>query len=133
MPEQAFSLRHPGWGREHSEVVLPLFEDLSPAELAAKLDGMFGVVAASADGKDFVAVRDPVGIKPLYRGWSRDGGRVIFASELKCLVGVVEHAELVPPGHVWWWFWDAGRLLRSNFCLLRGFCDARGLLRSSLC
>ena len=84
-----------------SEVVLPLFEDLSPAELAAKLDGMFGVVAASADGKDFVAVRDPVGIKPLYRGWSRDGGRVIFASELKCLVGVVEHAELVPPGHVW--------------------------------
>ena len=26
---------------------------------------------------------------------------MIIASELKCLVGAVEHAELVPPGHVW--------------------------------
>jgi len=83
-----------------SEVVLPLFEDLSPVELAQKLDGMFGIVVVSKDGKDMAAIRDPVGIKPLYRGWS-DNGRVIIASELKCLVGEVEHAELVPPGHVW--------------------------------
>ena len=84
-----------------SEAVLPWFEDLEPEEFVSKLDGMFGVVVASPDGKKVVACRDPVGIKPLYRGWSTDGTRTIFASELKCLVGVCDEAELVPPGHLW--------------------------------
>jgi len=82
-----------------SEVCLPLFDSLGN-DVASKLDGMFAVVLASEDGKRMLACRDPVGIKPLYRGWSADG-RTMFASELKCLVGQVEHVEEFPPGHYW--------------------------------
>ncbi|KAJ1620931.1 nucleophile aminohydrolase, partial [Pavlovales sp. CCMP2436] len=81
-----------------SESVLPLFE-LHGAGVAAMLDGMFALVVVRSDGSAFAA-RDPCGIKPLYRGWSASG-RVLFASELKCLVGQVEHAEVFPAGHFW--------------------------------
>eukprot|EP00965_Chrysotila_dentata_P198724 6178979-Pleurochrysis_carterae.AAC.2 len=70
-----------------SEAVLPFFEDLGEGVIS-QLDGMFTVIAVSADGEQVVVGRDPCGIKPLYRGWNTDG-RVIFASELKCLVGQV--------------------------------------------
>ena len=81
-----------------SESILPLFETHG-AHVAAMLDGMFAFVAVRPDGT-CVAARDPCGIKPLYRGWSASG-RVLFASELKCLVGHVEHAEEFPAGHLW--------------------------------
>jgi asparagine synthase (glutamine-hydrolysing) len=83
-----------------SEVLLPLFEEHEPEEVIARLDGMFALVVASTDGQKVTAARDPCGIKPLYRGWS-DSGRVIFASELKCLVGQVDYAEEFPAGHLW--------------------------------
>ena len=77
---------------------MPLF-DAAPLEVASQLDGMFGVVAVSADGKTAVAMRDPVGIKPLYRGWC-DSGRVVIASELRCLVDAgVDQFEEFPNGH----------------------------------
>lgn len=81
-----------------SESVLPLFARHGP-EVASMLDGMFAVVLAQPDGTIFAA-RDPCGIKPLYRGWSASG-RVLFASELKCLVGQCESAEEFPAGHYW--------------------------------
>ena len=52
------------------------------------------LLIAWAHTRQVVAARDPVGIKPLYRGWSANG-RVIFASELKCLVGHVERALII--------------------------------------
>jgi len=82
-----------------SEAVLPFFEDLGEGVIS-QLDGMFTVIAVSADGEQVVVGRDPCGIKPLYCGWNADG-RVIFASELKCLVGQVEQVEEFPPGHYW--------------------------------
>jgi len=81
-----------------SESVLPLYARHGE-EVASMLDGMFAVVIARPDGGIF-ACRDPCGIKPLYRGWSASG-RVMFASELKCLVGQCESAEEFPSGHYW--------------------------------
>ena len=71
------------------EVIIPLYEKLggSPAAVAqicAHLDGVFAFVLYDAENDRWCAGRDPVGVNPLYMGWSKDGA-VCFASELKAL------------------------------------------------
>jgi asparagine synthase (glutamine-hydrolysing) len=64
-----------------------------------RLRGMFAFAVAHPDG-DLVVARDPVGVKPLY--WVRDGGRVLFASEIRAFDA--EHrakVEEFPPGFRW--------------------------------
>ena len=50
-----------------------------------ELNGIFGFVIASNDGKNIFAARDHCGIKPLYMGVGTHRERW-FASELKCIV-----------------------------------------------
>ena len=71
-----------------------LYEDLGPA-CVTKLDGMFAFVLS--DGKQVLAARDLLGIKPLYMGRDTQGG-LWFASELKALIDVCASIEEVPPG-----------------------------------
>jgi asparagine synthase (glutamine-hydrolysing) len=64
-----------------------------------RLQGMWALAAATPDGQ-FVAARDRLGIKPLY--WSRSGGAVYFASELRAFPESVQgDAESFPPGCYW--------------------------------
>jgi asparagine synthase (glutamine-hydrolysing) len=79
-----------------SEVALALFAERGPA-CARDLDGMFAL--AIADGGDVFLARDPVGIKPLY--WGERDGELLFASEIKALVGLAETVSEFPPGS---WF-----------------------------
>lgn len=60
-----------------------------------KLDGVFSFVAY--DNGQFFAARDPLGALPLY--WGKLDGQLIFASELKALVGIAEKIQEFPPGH----------------------------------
>jgi asparagine synthase (glutamine-hydrolysing) len=50
-----------------------------------RLDGIFALCLHDAREGAFFLVRDPMGVKPLY--WADDGRSVLFASELKALVG----------------------------------------------
>jgi asparagine synthase (glutamine-hydrolysing) len=68
--------------RGDTEVLAHLAEDLTPGELARRLDGMFAF--AIWDGHRLVLGRDRMGKKPLYY-WS-GGGRLVFASEIKALI-----------------------------------------------
>ncbi|MDX1540562.1 MAG: asparagine synthase-related protein [Geminicoccaceae bacterium] len=71
-----------------------------------QLDGMFAFFPA--DGARFVAGRDPLGIKPLFR--ARRGQGLAFASEVKAFDGHgFEDVSPVPPGSV---VDDAGRIRR---------------------
>lgn len=84
--------------RSDFEVALHLFNEHG-LDAFTKLRGMFAFIIAGEDGR-FVAVRDPVGIKPLYMA-SRDGV-VRFASE----IGAYDEdwllsVEVFPPGHYW--------------------------------
>jgi asparagine synthase (glutamine-hydrolysing) len=84
--------------RSDFEVALHLFNELGP-DAFAKLRGMFAFIIAGEDGR-FVAVRDPVGIKPLYMA-SRDGV-VRFASEMGAYdEDWLPSVEVFPPGHYW--------------------------------
>jgi len=82
-----------------NEVALRLLETRG-ADALGELEGMYALLSAAPDGSDFVAARDPVGIKPLY--WARRGDEVRFASE----IAAFDHqwhgdVEAFPPGHHW--------------------------------
>ena len=50
------------------------------------------------DTKEYIAARDPIGIRPLYYGYDAEGAMVL-ASEAKNLVGLVNKIMPFPPGH----------------------------------
>lgn len=79
--------------RSDSESILHLY-DSQGKSTAARLDGMFAF--GLADASDLYLARDPLGIKPLYYGWSADN--LVFASEMKALVGQVDSIVEFPPG-----------------------------------
>lgn len=78
-----------------SEVIVHLYEEYG-YEFLDKLDGVFSFVVV--DGKDFIAARDPIGVKPLYYGTDKDGG-IWFASEMKALADQCTSFAAFPPGH----------------------------------
>ncbi len=88
------SSRHHFQTQSDSEVILHLYEELGPS-CVTKLDGMFAFVLS--DGHKIFAARDPLGIKPLYKGRDKEGG-VWFASELKALIDNCTNIEEVPAG-----------------------------------
>ena len=79
-----------------TEVILELFKE-DPGQYHKNLDGMFAF-AIMKDDELFLG-RDPLGIKPLYLG--RRNGKMIFASEIKALLGLCDNIEEFPPGHVY--------------------------------
>lgn len=79
------------------EILLPLYEKYG-LDMFRTLDAEFALVIYDAQRKDLVAARDPIGIRPLYYGYDADGA-IIFASEAKNLVGLVDTIMPFPPGH----------------------------------
>ncbi|MBN2119216.1 MAG: asparagine synthase B [Anaerolineales bacterium] len=79
-----------------TEVLIHLYRKFGP-KCVELLDGMFAF-AIQHNGEIFLG-RDPIGIKPLYYGTSRDGKRFFFASEIKALIGMVESIKEFPAGH----------------------------------
>ncbi|MDT0648698.1 asparagine synthase B [Autumnicola edwardsiae] len=78
-----------------SEVIVHLYEEYG-YDFLDKLDGVFSFVVV--DGKDFIAARDPIGVKPLYYG-TDDDGAIWFASEMKALADECSNFAAFPPGH----------------------------------
>lgn len=78
-----------------SEVIVHLYEEFG-YEFCDMLDGIFAFMVI--DGDDFIAARDPLGVKPLYYGKDQEG-RLYFASELKAIADQCETFEAFPPGH----------------------------------
>ena len=81
------------------ELILPLYREYG-VEMFAKLDAEFAMIIYDAKADRLVAARDPIGIRPLFYGYLADGG-ILFASEAKNLVGLVEKVRPFPPG-CWW-------------------------------
>jgi asparagine synthase (glutamine-hydrolysing) len=70
--------------RGDTEVIAHLAEELDPAALAARLDGMFGLAAWDARRRRLVLARDRFGKKPLY--YWHDAARLVFGSEIKTVL-----------------------------------------------
>jgi len=78
-----------------SEVIVRLYEEFG-YDFCGRLDGIFAFMVI--DGDDFIAGRDPLGVKPLYYGKDA-AGRLYFASEMKAIADQCETFEAFPPGH----------------------------------
>ncbi len=79
------------------EVLLPLWEKKG-TEMFKDLDAEFALIIYDAESKSIVAARDPIGIRPLFYGYLKDGN-IIFSSEARCLMGLCETVLPFPPGH----------------------------------
>ena len=79
------------------ELLLPLYKEYG-TNMFAMLDAEFACIIYNGSEKKYIAARDPIGIRPLYYGYDKRGV-IIFASEAKNLVGLVEKIMPFPPGH----------------------------------
>lgn len=79
------------------EIILPLYEKYG-TDMFAMLDAEFACIIYDGKTKEYIAARDPIGIRPLYYGYDKDGV-IIFASEAKNLVGLTDKIMPFPPGN----------------------------------
>ena len=80
-----------------SEILLPLYAEVGDA-MFKMLDAEYALLIYDDEREDFIAARDPIGIRPLFYGYQKSGD-IAFASEAKNLVGLVDKVFPFPPGH----------------------------------
>ena len=88
------------------EIILPLYEKYG-LDMFRHLDAEFAMVLYDARKKWLIAARDPIGIRPLFYGYS-DSGAIAFASEAKNLVGLCKKIYPFPIGS----YYCNGRFVR---------------------
>ncbi len=79
------------------EILLPLYEKYG-TDMFAMLDAEYACIIYDGDKDELVAARDPIGIRPLYYGYT-SAKEIVFASEPKDLTGLVDRISPFPPGH----------------------------------
>lgn len=79
------------------EVVMHLYREFG-IDTAKMLDGIYAFVLYNENTNDVYIARDPIGIIPLYCGWT-SRGEFMVASECKCLIDECETIQVFPPGN----------------------------------
>jgi asparagine synthase (glutamine-hydrolysing) len=79
------------------EIILPLYQKYG-VEMFRKLDAEFAMVIYDGENDIWVAGRDPIGIRPLFYGYTKSG-KISFASEAKALLPFCKKVTPFPPGH----------------------------------
>lgn len=116
------------------EVILPLFLKFGMRGLVDRLDGEFAFVIADDNKQQVYAARDPMGIRPLFYGYSKVSGNIAFASEAKALLSFCRDISPVLPGH----YYASGRfekycdLSESGTKITTSFEDAKTGIRELL-
>ncbi len=82
------------------EVIIPMYRELGIFETARRLDAEFVCVIYDQKEDKYVAARDPIGIRPMFYGYTADKS-IMFASEMKALSTLCEEVRPFPPGHVY--------------------------------
>lgn len=78
------------------EILLPLYKEYG-TDMFAMLDAEFACVIFDGVKQEYIAARDPIGIRPLYYGYDKNGD-ILFASEAKNLVSIADKIMPFPPG-----------------------------------
>lgn len=79
------------------EILLPMYKEYG-TDMFRMLDAEYALIIFDGESGEFIAARDPIGIRPLYYGYD-DNGSIIFASEPKNLVNLCKTIMPFPPGH----------------------------------
>ena len=67
-------------------------------EMFNMLDDEFVLVMYYAKSKNIIAARDPIGIRPMFYGYAKGDGKIMFASEAKALMDICDKIEPFPIG-----------------------------------
>ncbi len=78
--------------------ILPAMYKEYGTEMFKKLDAEYALILYDVEKKEFIAARDPIGIRPLYYGLTEDG-EYVFASEPKNILELAKKIAPFPPGH----------------------------------
>lgn len=78
------------------EIILPLYEKYGTG-MFKKLDAEYAMVFYDASEKTWIASRDPIGIRPLFYGYTRNG-YIVFGSTVKSLQPISSDIRPFPPG-----------------------------------
>lgn len=78
------------------EILLPMYREYG-TDMFAMLDAEYALIIYDGAAGEFIAARDPIGIRPLYYGYDSDGAMLI-ASEAKNLVDICADIKPFPPG-----------------------------------
>ena len=81
------------------EILLPLYKEYG-VEMFKTLDAEFALILYDGEADKLIAARDPIGIRPLYYGYTEEG-HIAFASEPKNLMGLCDEILPFPPGCYW--------------------------------
>ena len=79
------------------EIILPMYKEYG-TDMFAMLDAEFAMIIYDGSKGEYIAARDPIGIRPLFYGYD-DKGVILFASEAINLVGICKKVIPFPPGH----------------------------------
>ena len=78
------------------EILLPLYYEYG-LDMFRMLDAEFALILYDSARDRWIAARDPIGIRPLFYGFS-ESGKIAFASEAKNLVGLCKEIHPFPVG-----------------------------------
>ena len=79
------------------EILLPMYKEYG-TDMFAMLDAEYALIIYDGEAEEYIAARDPIGIRPLFYGYT-DNNSIVFASEAKNLLGLVKKIMPFPPGH----------------------------------
>lgn len=79
------------------EIILPMYH-LYGVKMFKKFDAEFACVLYDKNAKNFIAARDPIGIRPMFYGYTKND-KISFASEAKALLGLCHNIMPFPPGY----------------------------------
>lgn len=83
------------------ELLIPLYLEYG-FDMFKMLDAEYACVLYDKKADTIVAARDPFGIRPMFYGYVKDSGKIMFASEAKCLTEICSKVFPFPPGHYYY-------------------------------
>ena len=81
------------------EILIPLYYKYGIEIMCKMLDAEFALVLYDNETKSIMAARDPMGIRPMFYGYTKDNNKISFASEAKALIDYCDDIMPFPPGH----------------------------------
>lgn len=81
------------------EVLIPLYDKYGIDITCQFLDAEFALVLYDTKTNQLMAARDPMGIRPMFYGYSKNNHKICFASEAKSLFDLCDDIMPFPPGH----------------------------------
>ena len=89
------------------EIILPLYYK-NGLDMFKHLDAEFAMILYDSRKKLLIAARDPIGIRPLFYGYSKSSHKIAFSSEMRNLIGWCDDIRPFPIGS----YYCDGRFVR---------------------